>query len=142
MTAKEYLRQIRLLDDKINQRMQEAEEIRQLAYGLKAVEIRQDAVQTSPTGDTMTARVGRYVDIEREIDGMIDYFVGLKHRIIGEIQELSDRRYVDILFMRYVQYRSFEEIAVEMHYAYKWVCDLHGQALAAFENLLRNHGGL
>lgn len=133
MTAKNYLRQIRLLDQKISQRVEEAAELRQLALGFHAVEIKEDAVQTSPDGDKLAEAVGRYVDMEEEIDRMIDDFVDLKHKIIGQIQNISDERLMTVLFLRYVRYLSFEEIAVEMSYTYKWVCDLHGQALQEFE---------
>jgi len=41
------------------------------------------------------------------------------------------------LTYRYINGKTWEEIAVEMHYTYKWVHVLHGQALAEFENVLR-----
>lgn len=135
MTAKNYLRQIRLLDQRITQRMEEAAELRQLALGFHAVEIKQDAVQTSPDGDKMAEAVGRYVDLEEEINRMIDDFVDLKHKIIGEIQKLDDDRLMTLLHLRYVRYMTFEKIAVEMGYTYQWVCELHGQALQAFEKI-------
>ena len=133
MTAKNYLRQIRLLDQKISQRVEEAAELRQLAFGFHAVEIKEDAVQTSPDGDKLAEAVGRYVDMEEEIDRMIDDFVDLKHKIIGQIQTLDDDRLMTLLHLRYVNYMSFEKIAVEMGYTYQWVCELHGQALQAFQ---------
>lgn len=138
MTAKNYLRQIRLLDQKISQRVEEAAELRQLAIGFHAVEIKEDAVQTSPDGDKLAEAVGRYVDMEEEIDRMIDDFVDLKHKIIGEIQGLSDQRMVELLYLRYVKYMRLEEIACTMKkadgtaYSYEHIRWLHGISLRKF----------
>lgn len=137
MTAKEYLNQIRLLDRKINQRIQQAKELRRLA-GLHSQEIKQAAVQTSSAGDPIGNAVSRYVDVETEIDTMIDRYVNLKHKIIGEIHELEDPRMVDLLYLRYVKYMTLEEIACTMekanggHYSYDHTRRLHWKALKEF----------
>ena len=59
-----------------------------------------------------------------------------------QIQALDDKRYVNILFLRYVERKKFEEIAVEMRYDPVYVRELHGEALGYFEmrfsNILHN----
>ena len=65
----------------------------------------------------------------------IDSYTELKHKIINEIHQLADKRYVDILYKRYVDGMKFEQIALEMNYEYKWTCSLHGRALLAFEEM-------
>jgi len=145
MTAKEYLSQIKLLDRKIEQRIQQAEELRRIAYGLRSPEIKQDAVQTSPEGDPIGNAVIRYVDVETEIDTMVDRYVNLKHKIIGEIHELEDPRMIDLLYLRYVKYMTLEEIACTMekanggHYSYDHTRRLHWKALKEFS---KRHGNV
>jgi hypothetical protein len=131
MKAKEYLRQIEKLDKCIEQKQIEYDELRHRAKTSGGIQYG-ERVQTSPTGDTLERKVVNYVQLEKEIDDMIDRFVDLKHQIIDEIQELSDVNYIDILFKRYVQYKSFEQIAVEMGYTYDYTRHLHGYALDAF----------
>ena len=132
MTAKEYLRQLKLLDIKIQQRIKEKEELRLDAYGTGGSMPDSERVQTSPSGDGLLNSVARYVDIEADINRMISEFVTQKHKIIGEIQRLEDERYVQVLYKRYAEFKTYEKIAVEMNYTYEHICRLHGWALKEF----------
>lgn len=134
MTAKEYLSQLRLLDIKINHKIKEAEEMKALALNAGALRAEEEKVQTSLSGSSRQCdMIEKYVDLQTEIDSEIDSYVDLKHKIINEIHQLSDTRYVEILHRRYVDGEKFELIAVDMNYGYEWTCRLHGQALLAFE---------
>ena len=133
MTAKEYLQQLRMLDIKIRHRKEQVEELRALAMYSGSFASDGERVQTSGSGDRMSEQVARYVDLQAEVEEMIRGYTERKDRIIREIHELSDARYVEVLFKRYVEFKSFERIACEMNYNYTWICELHGKALQAFE---------
>lgn len=137
MTAKEYLRQIGVLDAKINRRLKEIEELKALATGTGSM-APGDRVQSSPSGDQLSSIVNKWVDMEREITGIIDELVDMKHKIIGEIHQLDEERYIKILEMRYIDQEKWEQIAVNMHLDIRWVYRLHGYALQEFaqKNLL------
>lgn len=137
MKAKEYLKQIEKLDKCINQRQIECDSYRLLAEATEGIQYG-DRVQTSPQGDTLEKKVVRYVQLEQDINDMIDRFVDLKHKIIDEIQGLSEVKHIDILFKKYVQYKSLEQIAVEMNYTYQYVRELHGYALQEFSTTYTN----
>lgn len=133
MTAKEYLRQIAALDAKINGRLKQLENLKHLAAITRSPsDISPDKVQTSLEGDRMAAIIAEWVDIEREIDDDVDKLVRTKHRIIGEIHQLVDARYIQILELRYVELMTFEQIADEMGIVLRHVYRLHGGALEAF----------
>lgn len=136
MTAKQYLGQIRSLDIKIRQRKREIEELKLSATCTGSISAQGEKVQTSASGDKLLNAVARYVDLEAETQGMIDAMQKRRHDIIAEIQSLEDSRYIEILYKRYVEFKSFEFIACEMHYNYTWICELHGKALKAFETSL------
>ena len=131
MTAKEYLRQIAVLDAKINRRQKEVEELKTLATHITTT-AEGDMVQSSGSMDRMAGIVARWVDLEAEIGQMIDHLVEVKHRIIGEIHQLEDARYIQLLEMRYVDMDTFEQIAVNMQYDIRWIYRLHGFALQEF----------
>lgn len=135
MTAKQYLGQIRILDIKIRQRQREAAELKLAATCTGSISAQGEKVQTSPSGDKLLNVVAKYVDLEAETQDMIDVMQKRRHKIISEIQSLEDSRYVEILYKRYVEFKSFDLIAVEMKYEYKWTCKLHGKALLAFEKV-------
>ena len=137
LTAKEYLMQIEKLDTCINQRQVECDELREMMHSVGAISY-DEKVQSSPRADALERRVVKYVEMEQKINNMIDEFVDLKHEIINQIQLLSDEKHISVLFKRYVQYKSFEQIAVEMNYSYQYVRELHGYALEEFESSYKN----
>lgn len=138
--AKDYLRQIALLNAKIQSRLDELQDIRDRALGLKAITYDRDPVQTSGAGDSMADAVARYIDKTKEIQEMTDELVARKHKIVGEIEQLSDPRHVRLLNLRYVSGLTFEAIADEMGYDVRWIYSIHGSALQEFERLHFNSG--
>ena len=134
MTTKDYLRQLRLLDIRIRQRQQQLSELRERAVSIGS---RNDGerVQTSSSNDKLSENIVKIVELEEKINRMIVIFEEKKDCLIGEIQSLEDDRFVELLFKKYVEFKSFEQIAVEMNYEYKWTCRLHGRALLAFEKI-------
>ena len=90
-----------------------------------------DRVQTTPV-DSMSANVGRMLELEEQVMQRLRQYIETKARIMDEIQQLEDARYIDILYKRYVEYKSITAVAYEMGYEYTWLCHLHGDALKAF----------
>ena len=70
--------------------------------------------------------------MEEEVTRMIDQLIDLKNRIIGEIHQLDDERYIRILEMRYMDQDTWEQIAVNMHMDVRHIYRLHGYALQEF----------
>ena len=138
MKAKDYLKQLELLDTKINQKLQQEAELRAMADGVGAIDYAKDRVQSSPNGDAMSNTVIRYIMLEQEIDNQIDQFVDMKNTIINQIQGLKDVNHMKILFKRYVEFKRLEVIAVEMNYTYQYTRELHGYALSEFQRTYTN----
>ena len=137
-SAKRYLQKIRKLDRMIEQRIKERDALRQFD-GVGAIAYDSDPVQTSPKGSApFESTVEKLIALEEELDRLIDEYVTMKNRIIGEIQGLSNSNYITLLYKRYVEYMTFEEIAVDMHYTYEWIREMHGHAHLAFERTYTN----
>lgn len=130
-TPKEYLRQLRTAEIKIEQK---EEELERLKSSLESISTGTDSerVQTTPR-DKVSEDVPQMVDLKREIESDIKALLILKNKIINEIQSMDNPVYIDILYKRYVQYKSLEEIAVEMSYSYRQILRLHGLALQEFK---------
>lgn len=138
LTAKQYLDQLRVIDTKINQKMEELADLMTAATSTGAIDYSKDRVQTSPQ-NAQENRICKYVDLDAEINREIDEFVDIKHRVTKEIQELNVDYYIKILFKVYVQYKTVKDAANEIGLSYQYVRDLHKKALKAFEEL---HTGL
>ena len=76
--------------------------------------------------------MAKYVDLEKEIHEDIERFTELKHKVIGQIHMLDDITYMEILFKKYIEYKTLKDIAVEMKYSYGRTKHIHGFALEAF----------
>ena len=135
MTAKQYLNRIRILDIKINNKISELSMLKSKSTSLQAVVINDDKVQTSPVLDRLGNDVSEILELEEEIRQEIKRYNELKHKIINEIHSLNNRLYIEILYKRYVEFKSLEEIAVEMNYSYDRVRHLHGYALIEFDKI-------
>lgn len=129
-TPKEYLRQLKTISVKIEQKEDELERLKAMAEGISA-NIESERVQTTPR-ERISEDVARIADLKEEINRDIGKLLILRNKIINEIQSLDNPVYIDILYKRYVEYKTLEEIAVEMSYSYTRLRHLHGRALQGF----------
>ena len=132
-TPKEYLRQLRTAEIKIEQK---EEELERLKASLESISTGTDGerVQTTPR-DRLSEEVPIIADLEEEINSDLGALLMRRNKIINEIHSMDNPVYMDILYKRYVQYKSLEEIAVEMSYSYRWIKHLHGIALQEFKKV-------
>lgn len=133
MTAKEYLQQLKRADVIIEQKMKEQADLEELSKCVRAIDYGKDRVSSSGTGDAPFVNlVLKIVMLEQEINAEIDKYVDLKRKITGEIQSLQDPQFIKVLFKRYVEYKGFDKIAVELSCSERNVYTIHGQALKDF----------
>ena len=133
MTAKEYLQQLERADVIIEQKMKEQADLEELSKCVRAIDYGKDRVSSSGTGDAPFVNpVLKIVMLEQEINAEIDKYVDLKRKITGEIQCLQDPQFIKVLFKRYVEYKGFDKIAVELECSERNVYTIHGQALKDF----------
>lgn len=139
MKAKEYLQQLQRLDTVINQKIKEVQALRVQARSTGGLDYSKERVQSSPSGDAPFVKpICRIIDLEAEINAEIDRFADEKHKIINQIQGLKNSDYISLLFKRYVEFKKFEVISVEMNFTYQYVIEMHGYALKEFETTYEN----
>ena len=131
MTAKQYLRQVRRLDDIVNAKLEQVTELRSLATKMTSTP-RLDAVQSSGEQDKISAVVAKIVDLEHDINRTVDELIDLKAEAIVMIDSIPNDDYRLLLTLRYLNFKTWEQIAVDMNYSYQWVHVLHSRALINF----------
>lgn len=130
MKAKTYLKQIELMDAKINTRLEEVERLNALATKTTSV-MGGERVQASTSQQKMADCVTRIADLKTEINAEIDRFVNYKQEALKIMDKHCDPDCITLLYARYFQYKAWEHIAVDLNYTYKWVSGgLHQRALA------------
>ena len=132
MKAKEYLSQAYRLDQRIDAKIEQVMSLRNLAA--KATSSLSDAM---PSGTRNIHRmediIMRIFDLENEINADIDALVALKREIVSTIKSVPNLEYQILLELRYLCFKPWEQIAVEMGYGIDNVFRLHQKALKDLE---------
>ena len=128
MTAKEYLSQAYLIDQRINSKLEQIQSLRSL---LTKVNNTLNDMPGNPNRDRSLVEeyIVKIVDLEREIDSEIDRLVSLKGEIMHTIQAVDDVYSRVLLEERYLNMRTWEQIADIMDYSVRQLHRLHGEAL-------------
>lgn len=130
MTAKEYLRQLKTLDNVINAKLLEKERIRALAT--KVTSNLGERVQGGGSGGIENTVI-KITELEIQINADIDKLVDLKAEATQIIDSLGDNKHKAILSMYYVSNLTFEQVAENTDMTFRWIHKLHGRALKEFE---------
>ena len=127
MDIKEYLNQIRYVDNEIQAHLEERSRLRQ-AIELKTTSYNDNKVQET-NSSTYDDRYVKYVDMADIINEKIDTLIDLKMKVSSEIDRLDKAEHRLLLRQRYINQKSFEQIAVQMGYEIRQIHRIHGNAL-------------
>ena len=130
MTAKEYLGQAYRLDQRINSTLEQVLSLRDLTTKATAT------MSDMPGGGSrnvyrMQDIIGKIIDLENEINADIDQLVDLKRDIVAIIKSVENPEYQTLLELRYLCFKTWEQIAVDMGYELRYLHKLHHRALSA-----------
>ena len=134
MTAKEYLSQAFHIDQRISSKLSQVMRLREAATNCTAT-LSDMPRPDSPSRQQMTDTICKIVDLEREINEDIDRLVDLKAEARRTINAVSDPDQQLILELRYLCFKSWEQIAVDMGYELRWLYRLHHRALDAVSEI-------
>ena len=115
MSNKELLNQAYHLDLRIESKLQQVESLRSLATKATTT---YTAEPVSGTRDVHKREdiICKIVDLEAEINADIDQLIELKRKLREMIEAVPNVSYRTILELRYLNFRTWEEIAVAMGY--------------------------
>ncbi len=123
-----YLEQAYRIDQRINCKMEQVSSLHSLAT--KATSTITD-MPGSPTRNIhkMEDIITKIVDLENEINDDIDKLVDLKAEITTVIKEEDEPEMQSLLEQRYLNFRTWEQIAVDMGYNVRHLYRMHDKAL-------------
>ena len=131
--VKEFLKSIVTIDEMIDIKVNEVAKLRVL-IDVGAVRYDRDKVMGGGGDDKMADTVVKIVELEEEINKDIDTLVEHKKLAMDMIKSLDDDREQVILYKRYFEKKSFEQISVDTNYSWRQVHRLHGRALVVLDN--------
>lgn len=128
--VKEYLNQIRFINQEIQSRVDERNELKE-AITIKSPNIKADKVQESGNLN-YDDKYMKFIEASEVINEKIDEMINLKMHISNEIDKLDKPEHRLILRLRYINLKTYEEISVAMCYDIRQIHRMHGSALQEF----------
>ena len=133
--AQEYLEQVEKCDSMIKNKLIEQQQWMDIALGITA-NMDGERVQASGAKSKMANAIDKCVDMEAEIDSLVDKLIDLMKDVIQTIEAVHSTSEYNVLHMRYIQFKSLQEIADHYDRDYTWVTTTHGRALKSVEAVL------
>ena len=127
MTTKEYLGQAYRLDQRINSKLEQIASLNDLATKCTGVLTGMPRNPNRGTS-TMADAVAKIVDLQAEINRDIDRLVDLKREMVSLIKAVDNTEYQTLLELRYLCFRTWEQIAVDMGYSIQHIYRLREKA--------------
>lgn len=128
MTTKEYLSQAYRLDQRIHSKLEQVSTLRSLAQKM-TVSFGNEGGRGVRIQSPMENALVKIIDMEQEINRDINNLIDLKHRIAMNIKSIIIPEQELLLELRYLGYKTWEEIGEIMGYSYRQVHRIHGEAL-------------
>lgn len=118
MTDREYLSQLKNIDRRIKDKLEEEQKWRDIATNTTS-KLSDMKVQTSKDPDPMGTAITKAVQYQRECAELAVQLVDLKNTITMQIDNVGDDKTYNILKMLFVQGKDYSEVAVELKRSYR-----------------------
>ena len=128
MTTKEYLSQAYRIDRRINSKIEQIKQLRNLATKASST-ISETGGYNSGNKKLMERIIVKIIDLEHKINQDIDTLVDLKKDIMALIKTVKNPEYQTLLELRYLCFKKWEEIAVDMGYGIDNIYKMHSKSL-------------
>jgi len=126
MTAKEFLRQVRTIDRRIEEQLERLERMRaRLEAG------RSSNLTGMPRGGSTdwTATADQVIALEQRYNAKIREMCRLKQAAQDAIDQVEEAQLREVLELYYLDGFTWEQVAETMRLDLRWVYRLHGRAL-------------
>ena len=131
MQAKEFLNKIRHIDMMIDCKLEQTSNLRSR---LTSINVSMgERVQSSLDPDKSTNTISKIVALQKQIHDDIDKLVDLKSIARKAIESLDNDIEKMVLYKRYFENKTFEQISVELNYSWRRIHQFHGDALKKLE---------
>ena len=110
-----------------------AEQIEELRSNKMFPSVNNDGMPRASGINDLSGYAGKLDELIRQLEAEQDLAIQKRKEIRCQIQSMDDETEKEILERRYLLGETWERIAVDMNYNYRWVLRLHGRALKNFK---------
>lgn len=136
MTAKDYLKDIRKLDLEIQTLQEQISLLRKSAEGLRAMEL--SDMPKGGKGKDLSDYVAEIADLQMVYVRHVSELIMKKQEAIERIMGIDGSELRNVLLLRYIQCKEWDEIADKLQYNLRTIFRLHGEALKEFGDVVSN----
>lgn len=136
MTAKDYLKDIRKLDLEIQTLQEQISLLRENAEGLRAMEL--SDMPKGGKGKDLSDYVAEIADLQMVCVQHVSELIMKKQEAIERIMSIDGSELRNVLLLRYIQRKEWDEIADKLQYNLRTIFRLHGEALKEFGDVVSN----
>lgn len=76
-------------------------------------------------GQSLPRAVEGIIRAKQELEAQVNVCKAIRGEVVAALEQITNPRDHEILRRRYILGQKWEQIAVEMNYAYQYVCDRH-----------------
>lgn len=135
MKAVDYLNRAYHLDQQITCKLEQVARLRSLTQKVTA-SYGDGSGSHTHNNSSMEDAIIRLMDAEDELSSQVVELVNVRMEITQLIDRVPDSVYKLLLEKRYLCFMTWERIAADMNWTYRWTLSVHGKALCEVEKLL------
>ncbi len=136
MRAKEFLWQLKEKNSLTETYREEYDRLMDRATDI-SVKFNDVMARSGEQGSKQELACVKMVELAERYDKEWKKLAELEEKAMKVIRKLKPLKYQTVLIKYYIQNKTFEQTAVEMGITYRWVCEIHRQALQAYEEVER-----
>lgn len=130
MTYDEKIRWLRRYQESLRREKELAQEVERLhSEAYRVTPLLSGMPGGASDGQALPRAVEGIIKAKQELECQINTCGAIRREIVAAIEQVTDSRDHEILRRRYLLGQKWEEISVEMHYAYQHACERHKRAV-------------
>lgn len=137
MTPKEYMQQYRHAVERARSALEHLQELQTMATRTTPIYGGEGGGQHQSGDEKLCNAVERIIEAKNRVSDELEMLEATEREVVKTIDSVTDNALNTLLYKRYINGKTFEQIAVEMNYSYYHVVHrLHPEALEAVKMLL------
>lgn len=132
--VKKQLEQAYYIDKQINSKLDQVTSLRSIATKATTT-LRIDAGGGGHDNHSMENVIAKIVDLEADINSDIDKLIDLKRDIGDKVKSVQQPDSRTVLELRYLCFKKWEQIAVDMSFSMQRVFQIHEKAISELQRL-------
>jgi DNA-directed RNA polymerase specialized sigma24 family protein len=138
MNAQTWLEQVKKLDQLINAKLAEREQVWSMITSATASDSDGMPKPKGGVSDIVGDGVVKLRLLADEIDGLIDRYVDLKQEVTAVLEKLPEKEY-GVLHRHYIRYMTWEQVAEDMEYSVRQIHRIKDKSLKNLEDVIVCH---